>query len=118
MRIALSLLALLAACDYGNGQMSDDDSEPDASMPDSPTGCAPGKAGAPCVLALYDQAAAGCDAKAVTDLQTELDARASLGPLWAEGRALFRTQAPTHVAGTFNDWSTSALETKPFCGSS
>ncbi|HTL38317.1 MAG TPA: alpha/beta hydrolase-fold protein [Kofleriaceae bacterium] len=98
--------------------MSDDDSAPDASTPDTQTGCAPGKAGAPCVLALYDQAAAGCDAKALADLTTELDARATMGPLWADGRALFRTQSPTHVAGTFNDWSPTALETKAFCGSS
>jgi predicted alpha/beta superfamily hydrolase len=118
MRIALSLFALLAACGQDHGQMSDDDSAPDASVPDSPSGCAPGKAGAPCVLALYDQAAAGCDAKALADLTTELDARAGMGPLWADGRALFRTPSPAHVAGTFNDWSETALETKAFCASS
>lgn len=121
MRHALSLIALvtpLCACGFDHGQMADDDSAPDAGTPDSPTGCAPGKAGAPCVLALYDQAAAGCDAKSVADLMTELDARATLGPLWADGRALFRTQSPTHIAGTFNDWSATALESNAFCGSS
>ena len=125
MRIALSLFALvlpLAACGSDHGHRGgDDDSVPDAGTPDSPTGpggCAPGKAGAPCVLALYDQAAAGCDAKALADLTGELDARANTGPLWADGRALFRTQAPTFVAGTFNDWSTTALPTKAFCNSS
>src|SRR5262249_10060314 len=104
MRTALSLFALgLAAC--GSDHLrTGDDAASDASTPDgSQTGCAPGKAGAPCVLALFDQAAAACDPKAVADLATELDARASSGPLWAGGRALFRTQAPTHVAGTFND---------------
>jgi enterochelin esterase-like enzyme len=121
MRLALSLFAMLgslAACGFPHGDMTDDDSAPDASPPDAPSGCAPGKAGAPCVLALYDQAAAGCDPTAVTDLTAELEARAGTGPLWADGRALFRTPSPTHVAGTFNAWSTTALETKPFCNGS
>ena len=67
------------------------------------------------MLALYDQAAASCD---LTALQAELDARAKLGPLWADGRALFRTQAVTSIAGDWNGWSAAALATAPLCGSS
>src|SRR5262249_51748376 len=83
---------------------------------DSSTACPPGVAGAPCVLALYDRATAGCDPAAVATLKSELDARAHLGPLWADGRALFRTARPIHVAGEFNSWSTSALATAAICG--
>ncbi len=36
-----------------------------------------------------------CTADAIAALRVELDARADLGPLWADGRALFRTAAPT-----------------------
>ena len=36
----------------------------------------------------------GCDPTAIATLRTELDARTGLGPLWAGGRALFRTAAP------------------------
>jgi len=68
------------------------------------------------VLALYDRATAACDPALVAQLASELDARAHLGPLWADGRALFRTQTPTHVAGELNGWSPSALATAPICG--
>jgi len=76
--------------------------------------CAPGLAGAPCVLDLYDQAKS-CDVAAVAKLRSELDARAGLGPLWANGRALFRSTAPTNIAGDWNQWSTTALPTASFC---
>jgi len=116
MRIALSLIALLAACHYEDGKLPPD-SQPDAGL-DGATGCAPGHAGAACVLALYDQASASCDGADVTKLMAELDARTSIGPLWAAGRALFRSAAPIAVAGTFDDWSTTALVTKAVCNSS
>jgi enterochelin esterase-like enzyme len=112
MRPAL-LLALVVAC---KGAASDTPDAP-ASSPDAadnPTGCPAGKAGAACVLDLFDRAAA-CDPAIVTELRTELDARADLGPLWANGRALFRTTAPTYIAGTFDDWSTTALQSAVLC---
>lgn len=89
----------------------------DASIPPSPdaaTGCPAGKAGAACILDLFDRAA-GCDAAIVSELRGELDARVALGPLWANGRALFRTDAPTAVAGDFNAWSTTALVSSALC---
>jgi predicted alpha/beta superfamily hydrolase len=107
----LGSLILLAACHYTSPHAGDDVS------PDASTACAPGLAGAPCVIALYDRATAGCDPATVAELETELDARAHLGPLWADGRALFRTDARAFVAGGFNGWSTSALATQPVCGS-
>ncbi len=94
--------------------------EPDAAPPtgdaSGTTGCAPGLAGAPCVLDLYDRAAGCNDPAAVTALRGELDARAGLGPLWAGGRALFRSAAPAQIAGDWNGWSTSELATAAFCG--
>jgi predicted alpha/beta superfamily hydrolase len=113
--LALSLIALAAACNYENGTLPAD--EPDAGV-DGATGCPAGHAGAGCVIALYDQATASCDPALVEKLVAELDARAGLGPLWADGRALFRTEMPIAIAGTFDDWSTSALVTKPVCDSS
>jgi predicted alpha/beta superfamily hydrolase len=107
MRFAL---LLLAACHYASPHTGDDVS------PDASTACAPGLAGAPCVIAIYDRATAGCDPATVAELTTELDARAHLGPLWADGRALFRTDKPAFVAGAFNGWSTSGLATQPVCG--
>jgi predicted alpha/beta superfamily hydrolase len=122
MRPALSLIALLAAsaclsaCDSASSAMPGDD-EPDAGA-DADTGCPAGHAGAACVIALYDQALAGCAPDVVGALAAELDDRAGIGPLWADGRALFRTSEPVGVAGTFDDWSTTALVTSPVCGSS
>lgn len=92
------------------------DPEPDAGPPadDGNTSCAPGLAGAPCVLELYDRAQ-GCAPTAVATLRTELDARAGLGPLWAGGRALFRTAAPIGIAGDWNAWDTTALASSALC---
>ena len=111
---ALPIATLVVACSppthVGIG-------EPDAAPAptDGETGCATGLAGAPCVIALYDQAA-GCDAAVLGKLRTELDARAGVGPLWADSRGLFRTAQPMQVAGDFNTWSTTALATAPLCG--
>ncbi len=103
------LLLVLTACH------SSPHASPDAASDrDAAAACAPGLAGAPCVLALYDRAA-GCDPTDVAALRTELDARAGLGPLWADGRALFRTQAPANIAGSWNGWSATALATAPLC---
>ncbi|MEO8843115.1 MAG: alpha/beta hydrolase-fold protein [Kofleriaceae bacterium] len=92
------------------------DPEPDAAPPagDGGTTCAPGLAGAPCVLELYDRAS-GCDPTAVATLRSELDARAGLGPLWAGGRALVRTAAPIGIAGDWNNWDTTALASSALC---
>jgi predicted alpha/beta superfamily hydrolase len=120
MRTTLSLFAILAAsaCNFSSGAMpgDDDDSAPDAGV-DGEAGCPAGHAGAACVIALHDEALAGCAPDVVAKLVSELDARAGLGPLWANGRALFRTSAPVAVAGTFDDWSTTAIMTKAVCGS-
>ncbi len=119
MRPAPSLIALLAvsACSFSSGAMpGDDDSAPDAG-PDAPTGCPAGHAGAACVIALYDEATSACNPATVAKLTSELDARAGLGPLWADGRALFRTAVPAGIAGTFDDWSPTAVATSSVCGS-
>ena len=114
MRSLHLLIPILAACSFDKGMPVGDDT-PDA-MPE-PTGCPAGKAGAACVLALYDKAAS-CDAAVVDELTRELDLRKKLGPLWADGRALFRTEAPIAIAGGFNNWSTTALVSKQLCSSS
>lgn len=116
MRITLSLIALLTACAPHSSQSGDDTPTPDAGIDAPSTACPAGKAGAACVLALYDKAMS-CDAADVEALRVELDARANLGPLWANGRALFRSDKPTHVAGTFNEWSQTSLATSALCGS-
>jgi len=117
MRTLLSmLLATAAACHPASPSSSGNPDQPDAATPpgvDAATGCPAGLAGAPCVLALYDQTVADCNRLA--ELRGELDARAGLGPLWAGGRALFRT--PQAVAGGWNAWSTTALAGAPVCGS-
>ena len=90
---------------------------PDAQAPDgAASACPTGKAGAACVLRLYDEATR-CDPSVVASLAAELDLRAKLGPLWADGRALFRTDAPVAIAGAFNNWSTTSLVTKQLCDS-
>ena len=117
MRTLTALVLAFAACGRPtSAEQPDAGSNPDASQPDAASGCPTGLAGAPCVLGLYDQAVAGCDVTAVADLRHELDLRANLGPLWAGGRALFRTDGVTHVAGEFNGWSTSALASNAVCG--
>ena len=83
---------------------------------DAATGCPADHAGAACVLALHDQAAASCAPADLAALRAELDARAGLGPLWAGGRALFRTARPVQIAGAFNGWSTTALASAALCG--
>ena len=115
MRAFLATFVLLAACGGGPATPAPDADLPDAAPADGR--CAEGYAGAACVIARYEEAAATCDPTAITTLRTELDARAQLGPLWATGRALFRTAAPTAIAGAFNGWSTSALQTAPLCAS-
>jgi predicted alpha/beta superfamily hydrolase len=115
MRPYLLLATVLAACG-GTSAHDAPDAGPDAVLPPDGTGCPPGKAGAACVLERYDAALAGCAPAAITALRAELDARRDLGPLWATGRALFRTDAPIRVAGSFNGWSTSALASAPVCG--
>jgi predicted alpha/beta superfamily hydrolase len=111
--LAPPLLLLLACHPASTADTPDAGHTPDAAS-DGATGCAPGLAGAPCVLALYDQAV-GCDPAVVAKLRGELDARTGLGPLWAGGRALFRTAAPSHIAGDWNGWAADALPTAAFC---
>lgn len=121
MRYLLASLTLLAACD-GGPSAPPGSGEPDASIPkgddpsdDAADRCRAGKAGAACVLARYDRALS-CEPSRVASLRAALDARADLGPLWADGRALFRTDAPIQIAGTFNGWSTTALRSSSVCG--
>lgn len=116
MRTLLAVPFLLAACGYDPSMAPGDDDLPPTDPPPVDEGCPEGKAGAACVLALYD-AALECDDGALAALRSELDQRAGLGPLWAGGRALFRTDAIRAVAGSFNDWQTAALITAPLCGS-
>lgn len=117
MRALPILATLLAACGASTSLDRPDASGlPDGLPPDGGTGCPPAKAGASCVLERYDAAVAGCDPAAVALLRTELEARRELGPLWAGGRALFRTDAPIFVAGSFNGWSPTALKSLPVCG--
>jgi predicted alpha/beta superfamily hydrolase len=121
MRIALLLAApavasWLGACAATAGTENLDGGPPDAG-PDAATGCATGHAGAPCVLVRFDAAAATCAPDDVAALRAELDARAGLGPLWANGRALFRAAQPVDVAGTFNAWTPGALTLSPLCDS-
>lgn len=118
MRTALSLFVLLAACGGSGAAMSGDDGPQADAGVDAPTGCPAGHAGAACVLALHDTAAASCATDDIAKLRVELDARVSIGPLWFAGRALFRTSDATQIAGTFNGWSASALATAPLCNSS
>ncbi|CAN5891880.1 hypothetical protein BH11MYX3_BH11MYX3_12220 [soil metagenome] len=116
--LGIPLAFLVAACGSPTpSDQPDAGTSPDGAAPDAETGCPAGLAGAPCVLALYDQAMAGCDAALVTELRTELDARKDLGPLWSSGRALFRTDGVIHVAGEFNGWSTTALTSAAICTS-
>ena len=112
------LLATLAACgDTSSPDILDPGGkgDGDGGAHDATT-CPSGKAGAACVIALYDEAKAGCDPDAIALLRAELDVRRELGPLWAGGRALFRTDWPLRVAGSFNGWSQAALPTAPLCG--
>ena len=117
MRAALPLL--FVACSSAEPASLTDGSttvDSDGEAP-SATACPTGKAGAACILELHDAAAEGCEPDAIDALRSELEARAELGPLWANGRALFRSATPIHVAGSFNDWSPTALETQSLCGS-
>jgi predicted alpha/beta superfamily hydrolase len=119
--LPLSLLAsfaVLGACAPGSSpDQPDAGTTPDGATVDGAlTGCPAGLAGAACILALHDRAVAGCDTAALADLRTELDARVDLGPLWADGRALFRTDAPVQIAGAFNEWSTTSLASRAICG--
>lgn len=114
MRTSLLLLTVLGC--HAAGPTTN--AEPDAGSPTADavdSTCPAGLAGAACVLGLYDQAA-GCDPAAVAVLKTELDARQGLGPLWANGRALFRTETPAAIAGDWNGWVTTAMPTSAFCG--
>ncbi len=118
MRTLTFAVALAAAACHSAGPAGN---APDAApaLPDAPggeTGCPTGKAGAACILDLFDRAAT-CDPTILTELRFELDQRAELGPLWANGRALFRTTSPTYVAGTFNEWSQTALPSAAVCNS-
>jgi predicted alpha/beta superfamily hydrolase len=113
MRLAFFCI-VLAGCGFGTSPVIPDGGPPDAAV--EPT-CPAGKAGAACVLGLHDRAIAGCAPAAVAELRAALDSRVDLGPLWAEGRALFRTDAPVAIAGELNAWSTTALVSAPICGS-
>jgi predicted alpha/beta superfamily hydrolase len=65
---------------------------------------------------LFDRAQTSCDVATIAKLRGELDSRVSMGPLWIEGRALFRSDGQRSIAGDFNAWSTSTLKTSRLCG--
>ena len=114
MNRLLVLLLVLGACNSATSSPpsgDDDSSAPDAGPVE---GCPFDYAGAACVIALYDEAAS-CDSDVIVKLRSELDARSKLGPLWSDGRALFRTNTPAAIAGAFNNWSTS-LRSTALCG--
>jgi predicted alpha/beta superfamily hydrolase len=121
MRLVPVLIVTVLACNpnSGTGVPGTPDSgspgtDAGSADPDASTGCAAGTAGAACVIDLHD-AATSCDPAAIAKLRAELDARKGLGPLWAGGRALFRTPMPMQIAGTFNSWSATALASQAFC---
>jgi len=116
MRTLLTVPFLLAACGYDSMPMLGDDDNPPPPPGPVDNRCPDGNAGAQCVLALAD-AAADCDADAIEALRAELGPLIDQGPLWAGGRALFRTDAPRAIAGTFDDWKTDAILTTPLCDS-
>ncbi len=121
--VVAAVIAADAGCGGGDSALEPgpDASAPDAAQPGPPDAsagrCASGKAGAPCVLALYDVAVASCTATDLAALTEELDARRTLGPLWAAGRALIRTDGPRRIAGSFNAWDPTALAASSVCGS-
>ncbi|MBX3156974.1 MAG: hypothetical protein KF773_13450 [Deltaproteobacteria bacterium] len=117
MRSLLTFALLFSACSPNaapGGGGDDDTAPPDGAEP--PGGCLAGKAGAACILELFDRATSACDPATVAELRAELDARAGMGPLWANGRALFRTAQPISIAGAFNDWTANALVSSAVCG--
>ncbi|MBV8756287.1 MAG: hypothetical protein JO257_03360 [Deltaproteobacteria bacterium] len=111
-----SLLVVVAACHGSPAHQATPDAASDGAAnpnPDGATsGCPAGHAGDACVLALYD-AAAGCDATAVTAFATEMANRKD--PLWAAGRALFSADHAVSVAGDWNGWQPT-IALAPFCG--
>jgi iron(III)-enterobactin esterase len=116
MRAILSLTLLVACGPPGTPADPDAPAQDPDAIPDAPaTACPADHAGAACVIDLYDRAIAGCATADVTALRHELDARRDLGPLWAGGRALFRTDGETWIAGGWNDWSPSALRATAVC---
>ena len=117
--LATGLNALLGCGGNEPGQLGHDAAVTvDApSALDAELNCPAGAAGAGCVLALYARTQSSCAASDVSQLTIELNARRSLGPLWFNGSALFRSDAPRAVAGDFNAWSTTALPTARLCTS-
>ena len=113
------LATVLAACGTTTPDRPDALGGPDIVPPDGETGCPPAKAGAACVLALYDAAVAGCDPAAVAKLAHR--ARRPRASSARCGRTAARCSAPTrrsHVAGAFNDWSATALDDRARCAAS
>ncbi|MEZ4401618.1 MAG: alpha/beta hydrolase-fold protein [Kofleriaceae bacterium] len=84
--------------------------------PDAASACATDARGTACVLALHDRARAGCAADDVAALTAALTARRGELPLWADGVALFASDAPVAVAGAWNQWATDATVTSAVCG--
>lgn len=84
--------------------------------PDAGGSCGDGPAGVPCVMALYDQVVASCDAQDLVALTAALDARRGSWPLWHGGRALFVSDRAVEIAGAFNDWKAGEISTSALCG--
>jgi predicted alpha/beta superfamily hydrolase len=107
------VVAAVAACGPPSSpagpDAGDDVGSPDAAPDASSVTCPPGPAGAACVIAIADDALAGCATADLERLATELAARRGWVPLWSAGRALFVADGATDVAGTFNDWTPAPL---------
>ena len=108
----LLILTFVSGCHRGAATTNPLPDAVPGTVIDGDASCPPGLAGAGCVIALYDQ---GC--AALPRLRTELDARAGLGPLWSNGRALVRTQSAVAIAGDWNLWSTTAMASTALCAS-
>ncbi|MFT3693421.1 MAG: alpha/beta hydrolase-fold protein [Kofleriaceae bacterium] len=112
MRTLVPALFVIAACTSNSSPSApggDDDTEP-------PTGSDTGSDNPPPssddIFDLYDQAQS-CDTATLTKLSAALGTYA--GPVWSNGRALFRTQMPAQIAGDWNNWSTSDLASTALC---
>jgi predicted alpha/beta superfamily hydrolase len=103
----------LAACSApaSSPDAGDDEGSPDAApgVDADPDACPAGPAGAACVIALAEAAAASCDPTMIARVEAELAARHGWLPLWAAGRALFATDGAAEIAGAFNAWTPAAL---------
>lgn len=106
------------ALDAAGGGPVDDHGDGDAGvLPSDPAPCPAGPAGLDCLFAQWDALAGGCDAPLLAAFEESVARRHGDLPAWHAGRALFVTRGgPAAVAGTWNNWSPTALVTAQLCG--